>query len=105
MFTVHVNDLVTEFKNDKVGIPININVLTSSLLYSDDLVILAENADDLQKLLNVVQQLCKKWKMQLNDDKLKMCALGKGTWCKLTIYDFHCGDTEIEVVDKYTYLG
>ena len=36
-------------------------------MYADDLVILAENAEDLHKLLNVVHP---KWKMQLNKDTI-----------------------------------
>ena len=41
-------------------------------MFTDDIVFLAELAEDLQKLINVVADFCGKWRIHLNVTKIKV---------------------------------
>ena len=82
------------FDNDKICI----------LLYADDIVILAENEAQLQLLLNFTDTWCKNWKMKINRDKTKVVHYRKKSTPRSN-QSFFLGDCDIEIVDKYKYLG
>ena len=48
------------------------------ILYADDSVLFAENADDLQRNLNVLHEYCQKWKLTVNTMKTKVMVFRKG---------------------------
>ena len=77
LFSIFINDLAEDIKNTKIGIKLNIediagivdiNVL-NILLYADDIVLFAENEEDLQSLLFIVQTWCEKWRLEVNLSK------------------------------------
>ena len=73
------------------------------LLYADDTIILAENAEDLQVALNGLSEYCKKWCLKGNTAKTKNIVFARG---KVRKYPkFQLGSNEIEVVEQYVYLG
>ena len=47
----------------------DISELISILLYCDDIVLFAENEDDLQALLFITENWCKKWQLDVNLSK------------------------------------
>jgi hypothetical protein len=75
-----------------------------SLFYADDIVILAENAADLQMQLDKVNQWCSKWRMELNQDKTKIIHFRPKT-AQMTSYKFTCGSIDLRTCSKYKYLG
>ena len=52
----------------KIGIQI-FNTIICCMLYADDLVLIACNEIDMQKLLNYLGNWCKKWRVKINFDK------------------------------------
>ena len=48
----------------------------SALLYADDIVLLAENKRDLQRMLDVVAGYAKKWRFELNPKKSQVVVFG-----------------------------
>ena len=44
----------------------------SSFLYADDIVLLTENAEDMQRMLNVLHVWCGKWRLVVNESKTKV---------------------------------
>ena len=54
LFSIFVKDFATGIKDMNVGLPIGDEQI-STLLYADDIVLLAENEDNLQKLLDFMQ--------------------------------------------------
>ena len=71
LFAIFINDLAKEIKDSGVGVKLNIednendieaNII-NILLYADDIVLLAENEQDLQFLLNIVDLWCEKLKL------------------------------------------
>ena len=74
MFSIFINDLSLEIRNSNIGINIDIENIAGNidievlniLLYADDIVLFAENEEDLQSLLFIVQIWCEKWRLQVN---------------------------------------
>jgi hypothetical protein len=75
----------------------------SALLYADDIVLVAANKQDLQRMLDIVARYAKKWRFELNAKKSQVVVFGmrqpprQGKW-KL-------GENELEQVTQYKYLG
>ena len=74
-----------------------------TLLYADDTIIFAENANELQIGLSRVKEYCDKWNLKLNTGKCKIVIFSRGLVRKYP--DFFIGDDVIEVVRDFTYLG
>ncbi len=53
-FSIFINDLAAGIKDINVAVPIGDEQI-SILLYANDILLLAENKDDLQKLLDFIQ--------------------------------------------------
>ena len=71
LFALFIDDLCTKLKGLSLGVQFGVEKL-SLLLYADDIVILAENAQDLQVMLNVVYSWCYKWRIELNCQKSRV---------------------------------
>ncbi len=74
------------------------------LLYADDIVILAENEEQLQIILNFVNNWCKKWKLKVNRDKRKVVHFRKKK-CKFIETQFYLGMDLVDICQQYQYLG
>ncbi|MCG7875884.1 MAG: reverse transcriptase family protein [Candidatus Thiodiazotropha endolucinida] len=72
------------------------------LLYADDTVILAETAEKLQKSIDSFNRYCALWKLKVNESKTKVVIFGAR---KTDSFSFNIGDTPLEIVDNYKYLG
>ena len=64
LFSIYINDLILEINNLGIGIQCDSKMI-STLVYADDIILLAEKELDLQKLLDVVQTWCSKWVLLL----------------------------------------
>ena len=103
LFNLYINDLVTEINLLDKGLNIN-GRKVSMLLYADDIVLMANVARDLQCMLNVLNQWCIRWGLSVNPRKTKVVHFRpKGR--KKCHFAFHCGDNDLEIVNKYKYLG
>ena len=114
LFAIYLNDFST-FLNDKFKVcgltkvsdsisnEIQVYLKIFCLLYADDTLILAETAADLQTALNGLYTYCNKWDLTVNADKTKVIIFSKGKIRRYKLFKF--GDTDIEVVDDYVYLG
>ena len=103
LFSLFINDLISELKNTNVGVKID-NVKICILAYADDLVVFADNEHDLQYLLNILYNWCRKWRLQVNYDKTKIVHF-RGKNVERTDYNFKCGNNKLEIVHQYKYLG
>ena len=64
LFSVYINDLVSDINTLKMGINIGED-LVSLLLYADDLVLMAPNGTSLQKMLDSLNTWAIKWRVTL----------------------------------------
>ena len=103
LFGIYINDLAAELKSLNIGISINdVNVCT--LMYADDIVLIAENENDLQSLLNCVYDWCYKWRLMVNIDKTNVVHFRKVRTLR-TNFEFKYGEKNLDIINQYKYLG
>ena len=73
------SDIFLEEKEHKVNI----------LIYADDLIILSESKDGLQKQIDKLENYCTKWRLQINNKKTKVMIFNRRN--KLINTNFHTG--------------
>ena len=73
-------------------------------IYADDVLLISESKNDLQSYLDSIATYCECWKLKINVDKTKIMIFSKGK-IKTDKLIFTINNTQIEVVDKYKYLG
>ncbi|MCW4346540.1 MAG: reverse transcriptase domain-containing protein [Candidatus Thiodiazotropha endolucinida] len=113
LFSIYLNDLDNFFMHefpsggiecfsaeldDRVYIYLKLFIL----LYADDTVILGESSEGLQTCLNLYNDYCNQWKLQINIDKSKIVIFAKGRQAR---YDFTLNNEKLDVVSEYKYLG
>ena len=104
-FSVYINDLLTDLRNTNIGIDIGDgNGKTCVLAYADDIVLISDNATNLQLLLDKVYEWCRKYRVLINYDKSKTMHFHKRK-TQLSYHKFHMGPNEIGNVSSYRYLG
>ena len=103
LFNIYLNDLITEVKTKCKGISIDDEKLCI-LAYADDIALVAENEEDLQSMLNIVQKWCTTWDVIVNTHKSQIVHFrAKST--PETRYEFIMSGKELAKVEKYKYLG
>ena len=76
----------------------------SMMLYADDVVLIAENERDLQTMLNELSAWCEANYMHVNNSKSKVVHYRHECIPRYS-FNFSCCSSNIEIVDKYVYLG
>jgi hypothetical protein len=103
LFNLYLSDLPEIF--DKNCHPIsNFDNDLNCLMFADDIVLFSETQDGLQRCLNKLHNYCKKWDLTVNSSKTKVLLFNKGGH-KFKKFNFTYGDTPLEIVQHYTYLG
>ena len=102
-FNIFINELLRKLECRKEGVRIR-NEVINCLAYADDIVLICESEQDLQTLLNVVNDWCKKWSVTVNTSKTKIIHFRKRGH-ERTSYPLELNNTALEVVTKYKYLG
>lgn len=105
LFSLVTSDIV-KFLEDRgcSGIQLNNLVNTFILMYADDLVILGHSKVDLQKKINFLREYYLLNEFEVDTEKTKVVIFRKGG--KIAFSDkLLYGDTQLETVPSYTYLG
>ncbi len=102
-FAAYLNPLLTELKRSGIGVKIGENSICV-LAYADDLVLISESAQDLQKLLDILYSWCYKWRLMVNTDKTKVMHFRSKAKPKST-FAFNVNGNLLEFVSDYKYLG
>ena len=77
LFTVYINELESRM-NAIEGMGVNINgVKVSFLMYADDLVLLSQTEDELQRGINELHSFCKENDLTVNTSKSKLMYVSK----------------------------
>ena len=72
LFGEFIDGLIKEVKLLKKGIEIDSELNLSILAYADDIVLLANSAENLQDMLTVIDKWCQKWRVTVNTTKTKV---------------------------------
>ena len=103
LFSVYINDLADDLKSANLGVNVNETII-NLLMYADDVVLLTDAADKLQRMLNIVHSWCRKWRLTVNGGKTKIVHF-RPTDIPRSDIAFSIGDINIGYCDKYKYLG
>ncbi|GFS12865.1 endonuclease-reverse transcriptase [Elysia marginata] len=77
--------------------------IINNLRYADDIVLIAENARDLQRLLDIVREKSKNRGLEINSKKTEITVVSrKETPPNINIY---INDTKLQQRDQFKYLG
>jgi len=74
------------------------------LLYADDIVIMAESEEELNKGLCLLKEYCDRWKLCVNSNKTKVMIFKKGGQLRRNMNFAYKGEV-IKIVKSFTYLG
>ena len=80
-----------------------LNMLYCCMLTSDDTIVFAENACELQKTLDAVHAYCGMYKLPVNIKKTKIIVFSRGKVKRFAMFKY--GNHTIEIVSDYIYLG
>ena len=103
LFNIYINDLLLALKKLDSGVVCG-NTKICCLLYADDLVLIAENENCLQKLLNVMYSWCDEWKLKVNLSKSNVVHFRPKQW-RRSDRRFMYGNDEMVYTNVYKYLG
>ena len=92
------------------------NILISLLMFADDIVLIADSAEDLEKMLDVVYNYSLKWRFRFNFDKCSVVVFDHKAVIRSLQYGschgkcncgfhFRFGPYLIQQVTSYKYLG
>nr|CAH7735352.1 unnamed protein product [Callosobruchus chinensis] len=102
LFNLYVERVFAEIVSERLmgiidnGIPIN------NIRYADDTAIIADNANDLQTLLNSVNEASQQRSLKINTNKTKFMVVSRDN---LPNVDLQLNGQQIERVNKFKYLG
>ena len=110
LFNMYLDDLenfLLQSQTNGIGLDIINDEITHFsrlivLFYADDTVILANTEQELQNSLNIFNSYCEQWKLQVNLNKTKVVIFGAR---KTDSFKFTLGNNDIEITDRYKYLG
>lgn len=83
---------------------LNTHLKLAVLLYADDTIILSDSPEGLQNGLNALKKYCDLWHLKVNESKTKIVIFSRGK-PKKAPPKFAYGDSFLEIVDEYKYLG
>jgi hypothetical protein len=102
LFNIYIDHCMRQARIADVGLKVGIERVCR-LLYADDTVLMAESAEDLQRLLTRMEEECEKMGMRINVGKTKVVVFEKDevrTECKMLLKG-----GVLEQVSEFTYLG
>ena len=103
LFTLIMEELVQRVKEVGVGVQVNQEKLCI-LIFADDVVIMAENMEDLQKMLDVIGNFSKDMKLKFEIGKSKVLIINKKKKNDELEKGKLLGET-LDFVDEIKYLG
>ena len=113
LFAVFINDLEKFFEENNISCLEKINQYSLDqlglylklflLLYADDTILISESAVDMQNMLNVFEEYCDRWKLNVNLDKTKVVIFENRKHRRNFSFTFK--GNELQITDSYLYLG
>ena len=94
VFNLYINDLIHEMKQLNVGEETDDEKMCV-LMYADDVILIANNAEELQSLLNCLALWCERNCLKINKDKSKILHFRRPT-SQRSNFVFFCGDIHLD---------
>ena len=104
LFAVFINDLALDIKSLSCGVPISDDEQVSILLFADDVVLISDTAEGLQRMMTAAGEWSRDWMLKINFDKTKVVHYRRGATPRTNTV-FNIQGSTIEIKDSYRYLG
>ncbi len=97
--------MIKELKYTGLVVPVD-DLTVCALAYADDIALIADSPENLQKLISVLNDWCKKWRFVINPSKSNVVHYRNPPKVQ-TNFIFQLGDNGpvIDITDNYKYLG
>lgn len=102
LFAMYINDLESSLLHSGCGIDVG-QLHLPLLLYADDVILLSDSKEQLQRSLDVLYNYSNKWKLKINTTKSKVMVFKKGR--QRVNEQWFYGDQEIMKTKSISYLG
>ena len=103
LFNLFINDLAVRIKALGKGVCLDSDIV-SILLYADDIVLIAETAEDLHLMLNCLNVWCSANCWSVNPSKSNIIHFRPKSVPQIDV-QFNCASHNLDISDRYTYLG
>ena len=103
LFGIFISNLAIEIQNLGLGTTVG-DRKVPILLYANDIVILAQNEENLQIMLNKLNEWCEKWQLTINNENSQVVHFRKREKSENN-FSFNIGSMNIKTVERYKYLG
>ena len=103
LFSMFINDLIEDINDTNCGIVIDGKKI-ASLLYADDVAVIADSTTDLQLILDAIHRWCLNWGISINSLKTKAIHFRNKRRMR-SQYQPRLGDAVIDYCHEYKYLG
>ena len=106
LFVLYLNEFIHMSQQENCqGIFVNeSHPNVNMLLYADDVVIVGDQVNRVQKCLNLLEIYCRKWGLTVNMKKTKVMVFRNGGIIRRNEV-FYFNKTKIDIVPYYKYLG
>jgi hypothetical protein len=111
LFSLYINDIALDIREKGGGVQYG-DVRVSVLMYADDMVLMADTKEGLQRSINLAYEYSKRWRFLFNvgKDKTEIVVFhGRGMEKKKREKELEggwvLGGKIVGIVDKYVYLG
>ena len=103
LFAIYVEDLISELEASEYGTEIG-QIRTGVLMFADDLIVLCDSKEKLQKMLKIVEKYCLKNEIKINAKKTQYIRFGNFD-CQSESQSITLDGLKIKRVEKIEYLG
>ena len=103
IFAVYLDKLLLKLRETKIGCYIA-DKFVASVLYADDLCLLAPTRKALQVLLNTCSKYAEYWCIKFNEKKTKVMIFGKD-YKSFSCHPILLNDKPLECISQWKYLG
>lgn len=104
LFNAFLQSLLKELEESHLGIKIDEDLTISVLAYADDILLMADSSENLQRLTDIVHGWATKWHMVVNTSKTK-AVIFRGKRISPPNCELFYGNVKIEIQKGYKYLG
>ena len=101
LFCIFINNLAKMIREASLGVCI-CDIQIGSLFWADDVVLIAEDKNELQKMLDIATTFSKRWRLAFNHDKSNVVIIGRRGSSNTK---WRSGNHFISEVNEYKYLG
>ena len=101
LFSVFINDLLKEVEQVELGIQLSSGKTFGGMLFADDFVDVSVSKESLQKLIDITNSYCSKWRLRANVIKSAVMVISK----EAVNSCWKWGENSLPKVSSYSYLG